>query len=129
MNTRLLRRVARELKREPRKLDMNDVAYTVDPKLDKAHPPCGTVGCIAGWACILSGDSAKMAEWERGRNFLQLTDGQDDRLFNIPWPYDDGERNWPKKFALRYLKAKTQRGRMLATVARIEHFIATKGEE
>lgn len=147
INIRLLRQVAKQISEEPRRLDMNVLTDLRAPE-DAGNPPCGTVGCIAGWSCVLSGSRPKpllapTLFWGKGRRLLGLTEVQGERLFNVPADaiYEqervlygvtdkrEPHRYWPIKFAKRYAKAKTPRGRMLATVARIEHFIATKGAE
>jgi hypothetical protein len=127
MKTKLLREVAKHIAEEPRRLNMHLISTRVDPSRHEA-PPCGTVGCIAGWACMLSGMGIDEANWRKGEEILGLTSDQSMKLFDFPTTdgFNDG---WPRKFGKRYVNAKTPRGRMLATVARIEHFIATKGAE
>lgn len=136
MKTRLLKKVAEHIKEEPRRLDMEKWTDVVDPVYADS-PPCGTVGCIAGWACMLNGDKptpgggSQIYFFSRGQELLGLTKDQADRLFTAPalafeWK---SAPTWPKKFARRYEKAKTPKGRASATLARIEHFIATKGRE
>lgn len=126
MNTRLLRRVAKHIAEEPRRLDMYKIAGHVAED-ESFNPPCGTVGCIAGWACMLEGSTVGQATWAKGRRLLELDDKEAFQLFDYPigGPTD----GWPAKFANRFLRAKTPRGRASATTARIEHFIKTKGRE
>lgn len=129
MKVRLLRKVAKEIEREPRKLDMRKLAETVEPAASRDYPPCGTVGCIAGWACLLSDITVDHADWDLGKELLGLNNAQAARLFTAPEAGYNGNLCWPHSFAVRYVKAKTPRGRMLAAVARIEHFIRTRGAE
>lgn len=126
MNTRLLRRVAKHIAAEPKRLAMHLIATTVDSDAHNA-PPCRTVGCIAGWSCLLSGETVDKSSWSKGRNLLGLDEDASYRLFDYPanLPTD----GWPKKFVKRFMNARTPRGRATVTVARIEHFIKTKGAE
>lgn len=141
INKKLLRKVMAHIKAEPRRLDMAFLLEQTDKEYaaeDKSLPPCGTVGCIAGWACILdlkrfNAEDIAFNGWERGKKRLNLNEDQAHRLFSSPgdWEYSNGNegRKWPEAFANRYNKAKTARGRMNATVARIEHFLKTNGKE
>lgn len=125
MNTRLLRRVQKWIAKEPR-------SYDQDATLDRSdESPCGTVGCIAGWTCALSGktpQARKRFSYNRARVQLGLTTEQASRLFSYIWAFSDGG-GWPNKFNKAYLDAKTPRARARVAVARIEHFIKTKGAE
>jgi hypothetical protein len=124
MNVRLLRRVAKHILEEPKRLDMEKIAENVE---GRDSPPCGTVGCIAGWACMLTGSSVKRADWGKGRRLIGLDGDQAYRLFDYPLGLvTDG---WPEKFSKPYVAAKTARQRARIAVARIEHFIKTKGTE
>ena len=138
MNTKLLRRVAKHISEEPRRLNMDITLNTIDTyraeRYVKEMPPCGTVGCIAGWTCVLSESVPKYFDEviPIASSKLGLTHEQADALFAEP-KFNSGDvdyaRVWPRRFAKRYLKAKTPKGRASATVARIEHFIKTKGAE
>jgi len=137
VNVRLLRKIQKHILEEPKRLRMN--YWFIDGLTPGARfggrlgyfdinesaevPECGTVGCIAGWACVLSGPKPLTGEWldGRGQEALALTDDQRLRLFNVS--------NWPQLFIDKYAKAKTPRGRGTATASRIDHFIATKGKE
>lgn len=58
LNVRLLRRVQRAIIKEPGRLNMEeglmDLDYAIVNYAHGASPPCGTVGCIAGWTVALS---------------------------------------------------------------------------
>ena len=125
MNVRLLRKVAKHILAEPKRLDMETIADKVEGGRDS--PPCGTVGCIAGWACMLTGSSVNHADWEKGKRLIDLDSDQAYRLFDYPlgWSSD----GWPAKFSKPYVAAKAARQRARIAVARIEHFIKTKGKE
>lgn len=126
MNTKLLRRVAKHIAEEPKRLNMGMIAKTVDQE-NKNSPKCGTVGCIAGWACLLSGMDVNQASWSRAEELLDLDGDESFRLFDFPsGSSGDG---WPHDLSKRYRKCTTRRGKANTAVARIERFIATKGEE
>lgn len=121
MNVELLMQVAEKIKHEPSCLDMNVV-----------H--CGSVGCIGGWAIVLDGGVSPAEDLTDAAERLQLAGDWDDVE-----PYSDRPRKneisrlfyvegWPEEFQVAYDAArKDERG--LVTVARIEHFIKTKGAE
>lgn len=132
MNTRLLRRVARYIAKEPRKFDMRLWCKSSD------YAPCGTVACIAGWTAILhkkwenklTDELRSQLQWDLAESVaisaLQLTHDQANRLF---LPFDDCDPSWPKRFWTAYESAKTPKQRVKVALARIEHFIKTKGAE
>jgi hypothetical protein len=82
---------------------------------------------------------------KKAEQLLGITEDQGSNLFyfagwgtfpildeNRSYTYDSktGEKlcyGWPKKFENAYIKARTARGRALATSRRIDHFIATNG--
>jgi hypothetical protein len=118
---RLLRRVAKHILAEPKRLDM---AYFIDRVTDPkgvAHkmPPCGTVGCIAGWAVTLS-TTERVAYGRiatRAAKFIGIGDVVAQRLF---YP-----GQWPEEFSrINEYRAQTVRHARL-TAKRIEHFIKT----
>lgn len=118
MNVRLLRKVKDHILAEPRRLDMS---VLMSFPSGESAPPCGTVGCIAGWANYLEGGSrggiltaTKLLELGRGY-------ARRDRLFFIVF--------WPGNFSTRYINAKDAKTRAEVTAERIEHFIKTKGKE
>lgn len=128
MDTRLLRRVAKHILAEPKR-------YNQDTELDvgvtgEQAPPCGTVGCIGGWICALTGKtprSRKNFSYQRARKVAGLTGKQASRLFAYTWSSIGG--GWPDRFKSAYCNAATPQERVNIAVARIEHFIKTKGAE
>lgn len=122
MNVELLERVKQHILEEPKRLRMGFVHATGDWVADLTNPPsCGTVGCIAGWTCVLG--NAPMRNGQRyhssqARDLLNITEEQGDRLFfNAPEGYtdvwkDDGSEATAKLCA-----------------ERIDLFIATNGAE
>jgi hypothetical protein len=134
MNVKLLTKIQKHILAEPRRLDMDVVLIKgLDPASWRDVPPCGTVGCIGGWAYILSRKRPQLKQYGidhlvLGRHELKITAIEADRLFDTV--YDDSILNaWPKKYIEAYLKAKSPAGRARAAVRRIDHFIATKGAE
>jgi hypothetical protein len=127
MNVKLLRKVAEHISEEPRRLNMTYISRQVPSQAYNA-PPCGTVGCIAGWACMVEGLSVDEASWRKGTELLELTEDQAFRLFDFPT--EEGLMDgWPRKFGKKYVNAVTPKAKAKAAVDRIEHFIATKGAE
>lgn len=145
MNVRLLRRIQREILKEPRRFDMDNYF-----DMNALQARCGTSACIAGWALVLKRHPgkpitetnfpklARMAQRgvdrlsygrnavleERGIKALGITEEQAERLF-----YHAG---WPQPFERLYsLAAGLHLYQDAAEVAceRIEHFIETNGEE
>ena len=125
MNVKLLRKIQEHISEEPRRLVMSIVSdrkrpgSTVeDDGLEFKAAKCGTVACIAGWACILTKQPYECME--RAEVILGLDRHQSTRLFF------SGE--WGK-FRAKWLAAKTPKSRATIAVARIDHFIKTKGRE
>jgi hypothetical protein len=135
---KLLKRVKKYILEEPRRLEMNITGCAVDPREDNSNPPCGTVGCIAGWACVLGKGLEKASPairaqrmtWISGQELLHLSNEEAARLFTEPEAsfYFD-MMGWPQRFTKRYLDAVRPATRAKVTVERIDHFIKTHGEE
>lgn len=101
------------------------------PRKSKNAPPCGTVACIAGWAAVLSQQQGGETIREVASRLWNAADTGGDAL---EIDYDGQNRlfytcDWPSKFREQYDAAKTPTARARVTVARIEHFIKTKGAE
>jgi hypothetical protein len=117
MNVRLLRKIQKHILAEPKRVRMEVIATEDD---------CGTVGCIGGWAAILSNKKP-----DKFGDFKTAC-----RLLGVPLPttlcgiYQHQlffTHNWPEKFRNAYQTAKTKRGEARVVARRIEHFIKTKG--
>ena len=136
MNTRLLRKVAKHIAEEPRRFQMGTwyqsasmqdqvVEYSTKSSANTHDfPQCGTAACIGGWACILSGVTRKSVLDDaeaKAKKLLNLDSDSAFSLFSV--------RAWPSRFRDRYLSAKNPAARVRVAVARIEHFIKTKGAE
>jgi hypothetical protein len=134
MNTKLLRKIQQEIRKEPRRLDMS-VWIDVYPPRHTIDPPCGTTACIAGFATILASRDKKTfseealkikrdyerSTQEEGGKTLLLTPQQSSRLFFV--------HSWPEKFRDRWYGALTKHTEAEIACERIEHFIKTRGAE
>ncbi len=118
MNTKLLLQVKEAILHEPEQFRMYDW-FTTDPD---NIPNCGTAACICGWACAINlgtnpAEADQMILWPDNakNNGLELDERQSARLFFFP--------RWPEQFKLQSQDDAQQ------AAARIDHFIATNGEE
>ena len=90
-------------------------------------PPCGTVGCIAGWTDIAISGGYDAGEFypdypqgwgtiqRRASSALNLTYDEKERLFYV--------QNWCEPFKSRYLNAKRQSTLGKVIVDRIDYFL------
>jgi hypothetical protein len=139
MNTRLLRRVQKQILAEPDRFDMADF-FTGDivvsaevtaynqvmsvPKMEKGEF-CGTTACIAGWVLIFSGRRVRNGQFigKQAAKVLELPEDKEAnttvRLFN--------EKNWPPRLRAAFNRTKTARGKAKVAARAIDDFIATKG--
>lgn len=128
MNVELLERVKAHILEDPRRLDME--LWIQDKMYGPDSPPCGTVGCIAGWAVELTeGGAAHFRSsyiTEEARKLLDLTFQQSGTLFHTD--------SWPEEFRDAYAATYKNYGWMApdyrlkqaqVTAARIDHLIQT----
>lgn len=147
LNVRLLRRIQKFITKEPRRFFMHDFVVQVKNSsqwntyceiihdLSSDMPPCGTAACIAGTANILTG--ARIARTIRSDERAAKALGVDSfyewrdkhatpyRPPAHPLFLVDG---WPQPFRSQYEEATTPIQRAKVACARIDLFIATKGE-
>lgn len=143
MNVKLLRQVKRHILEKPKRLNMGYWSMSAkrmvrEGRITKeVEPACGTVGCIAGWAVILTktgkrtdflatmkrirGHNSEVVMQPLAKELLDLSEYSANRLFLTS--------NWPGSFEQDYLYAMTPKQRARVTPERIEHFIRTNGEE
>lgn len=131
MNKPLLLQIKEAILAEPRGFQMSRwVTHTREGVILRelgvnwAAPRCGTIGCIAGTACILSGDtegSTIFTVAERATTLLGLTSLQAARLFFL------GE--WPRQLKEKFVRADTVEKRAAVAVERIKLFRASGGHE
>lgn len=148
MNVELLLKVKEQVLAHPERVDMHEfLAVDVssesgggvetltsfwadsDLAIDYRGKPdefvaCNTTACIAGWVMVLT-------PVEKRRAFcaiplvameqLELDDNQAARLFYL--------EDWPIRFGLANHVLKSHQGRAQVVADRIDHFIATGGEE
>ena len=117
MNVKLLRKVAKHILAEPKRLYMSDYVKVKKEGDDigRSYAKCGTAACVGGCACILS---RKEVDYQEAKELLGLDMEQAVTLFApSKWPYrfqggvsDDGKANTAKIAA-----------------ARIEYFIKSNG--
>lgn len=123
LNVPLLRKVQKHILEEPRRLNMSQWLQYSDAA------PCGTVGCIAGWALKLSGsrlrNTDKFAKAASELLNIKFSRTKDYRLFN-----DDCDAarlfstlNWPRQFSERYYSSEFPSERAEVTSDRIDYFI------
>lgn len=126
MNIKLLRRIQKQILKEPRQFQMGSYYARRLPGVELI-PNCGTACCVAGWAVSLTmtctpAEAARKSPkplHPRAAVTLGLTSEEASRLF-----YMDG---WPMNF--RILAAEGTLEFAANAVARIDHFIKTKGAE
>lgn len=131
INVDLLMRVIEQIEEEPRRLYMHGWGSRVDAN-EEGNPPCGTVGCIAGWASLLNGAHIKedkhgfynehgeaIPVGQHAADILNITDYEANRLFYV--------EDWPLEFLNDYDRIGDDNfeGRAAVTTARIRHFIET----
>lgn len=123
--------VCRHILAEPEALNMETWGFTLDDihksveRYGKSglsyrteefirHPSsCGTMGCIAGWVCMLAGKSTRNACGTLANGILGINAN---RLFFLDF--------WPAPFSMWYHN-KSVKTQALITVKRILHFLKT----
>lgn len=130
MNVKLLRRIQEKILAEPRQFNMGsyflsnrDIRNFLLPNPE--IPNCGTAACIAGWALALA-SNRKPSECE---------DSKANMIFSIKvldLDIDSGRRLfhfvcWPEVYQL--MRAEGTKKYAEQAVARIDHFIKTKGAQ
>lgn len=134
MNIELLLKVKEQILREPRQFNMEHYFFTYEegyePDTEEEKiPNCGTAACIAGWAIAIAyqqnpreaNQNLNSYAGPIARDLLELHYMQSERLFHTC--------DWPKRFKDEYFSANTNQERAEVAARRIDHFIATKGEE
>lgn len=126
MNVELLEQVADYILRHPDELAMD--SWSDIPGTIKRLFGCGTTRCIAGTAMFLAqqngADIPNSASTPgMAQKLLRLTFEQAERLFYV--------QNWPVEYRIAYQlqRSKYSDTNAWITAQRIDHFIATNGEE
>lgn len=127
MNVKLLRKVAKHILAEPKRLYMSSYIVRKEKmEIDRPYPKCGTAACIAGWTCLLTPQLKNFALNENydahgpAEKILGLSRMEANRLF-LPG-------HWPEKF-VGGISDDGKKKTAEVAVARIEWFIKTKGRE
>lgn len=136
LNVRLIRKVIKHITEEPKRYFQHDFIRTGEPGGSVAedyfndthkYAQCGTAGCIAGWAYLLSAarpnkNAAVCTIVNKATKKMGITSDQSDMLFTgIP------SEDWPAPFGKSFLKAKTLQGKANVAARLLEKVIDTKG--
>jgi hypothetical protein len=142
MNTELLLKVKKQILKEPRQFGM-----TTWFEYSLAIPNCNTSACIAGWAITLGLKKSNPLEGARAiknnfptnKGFDSLMEFAAKKVYELSIPLLDiteeqahrlfSEEEWPNEFYGDYANADTPQERAEIAARRIDHFIATNGEE
>lgn len=132
MNVPLLRKIKAVMLARPKRVDM--YGWLRHKSKERGGPVCGTVGCIAGWACLLSEKQGKSLSDKReavlmsfpdyasnGADALGITGEQAERLFFT--------NHWPKRLADSYDDDNSPRQKARIVARRIDLFIRSKGRK
>jgi hypothetical protein len=127
---RLLRYVIKQIKEEPRRLNMNGWVnkYSEESiKYDKSIPPCGTTACIAGWVALKDVDISKLT-WIDVDKYMDEAQFIAMDALHIPHAIARTlfyVEDWPSLFRMKYSDAITFEERAKITITRINYFIRT----
>lgn len=128
-NVKLLRKIQKHILKEPRRFFMDwyiarksqlrEDTFASDNGTRQEFAPCGTAACIAGWACLLSGNEAL----DFHRTALHVLNIRDSEPFRAHVLFD--VNGWAQPFQSQYKKAKKPEARAEIAASRIEYFIKT----
>jgi len=141
LNVKLIREIQAAMRAEPFDVDMSDWFKGDAHNLSS----CGTVGCIAGFACFCADrePDEDLAQFYRrvicgfGENaelLLGLTDTQAKHLFFVcawPQPFRDQHGNLGREYQSAWLNrdcqgaAKLRKQMTEVVIARLDHLVAT----
>lgn len=100
MNVELLNRVKAHILEEPKRLFMPGfLARKGDDEDVDRYPACGTIGCYAGWICVLSGEHDLFGKElaDKAASLAHINLDQADRLFFshvVGWSEQDNAKLW-----------------------------------
>jgi hypothetical protein len=138
MNVGKLRKLKRYILAEPRRYHQHWWMITGDktkhPILATQKPPCGTVACLAGNACLMEGfrphpDNCNFVAWKREKELLDVADvaqdilGLSDEQTLALFRFDGS--GWSQRAYRAYYDATTISGRARAATMAIDDLIAT----
>jgi hypothetical protein len=123
MNKKLLLKVKEHILEEPTRLAMGRFVVRDFPgvviipntcDIARKVPKCGTVGCIAGWTCLLSGSTSSEYR-ETASDLLGIKESQAMKLFYIG--------NWSPHFKKLWRGTRSLKKRAQITARVIDNFI------
>jgi hypothetical protein len=135
MKIRALEKLKRYILEEPRRYRQEAWFYSKAYIFREQNPPCGTVGCLAGNACVMEGFKFKRDNtigdvWivgpkgkhlpvsDTAQKILGLTHREAEALFTA-YPED----GWSPKAAEAYNSASTPEGRAKAAAMELDRYI------
>jgi hypothetical protein len=136
MKIRALEKLKRYILEEPRRYRQAAWFYSKESDIFREqNPPCGTVGCLAGNACVMEGlkflrNSVTRTVWivglkgkhlnvsDAAQKILGLTHREAEALF-AAFPKD----GWSPKAAEAYNAASTPEGRAAAAAMELDRYI------
>jgi hypothetical protein len=135
-----LQAVKQHILEEPRRLNMFVWGIKTNPELAKQFqhlPPCGTVGCIAGWTLLLFGPPIEeLTEFRNDDGSFELGGSRIvDQAANLleldPWEANDlfHVNNWPEPFKDHFIAAISPRSSAQILADAIDDFIARGSQE
>ena len=125
INKRAFTRLKKHLLAEPRRYDQNDVLSAGQDIRNEEVPPCGTTGCLLGWASFLSAKNKKERgtySFTRARKYLGLGVKTAKKLF--AGTFSDG---WNFQSRNAYNNAITPEERVKVAIEVIDNLIKSNG--
>jgi hypothetical protein len=127
-----LRKISAFILKQPKRFNIKEGlvnSYEAVGQLEQ--PPCGTACCYAGAGYIIGKNLRNInklyVQWRTVQEYSQEFLG-----FGTDWEMRDRlfyEQNWPVFYQQAYTQSKSAKERAFVGAARIEHFIATNGDE
>jgi hypothetical protein len=132
MNIAKLKKLKKWILDEPRRYNQNTWVATEGPRVANQNPPCGTVACLAGSACLMEGFEPVGADFgnhvkdrngsiyfvgELGAEILGLTEDEAGNLFAL------NANGWPRNAQSAYMKSTDLIGRAQAAAKAIDALI------
>lgn len=127
----LLTQVKKLILSEPKRLTMNSILYR-DASED--GPSCGTVGCIAGWLCVVAARKENSLPFQDAINHVSSSASISDACCLLKADENEMERlcflaSWPQSLKRTYLKSTTPLQRARVTARRIDLFLKSGGRK
>ncbi len=101
LNTKLFREIQKAILEEPKRIFMSAWCLPLKEVPKAQRPSCGTIACIAGWACIFGGKAkdgktlGKLWIPVVARDLLGIDQNQSAKLFHVgDWPSEWRSKLW-----------------------------------